>query len=74
MGAAVVAADINADQLKTLTEEFSDRSSIYTFQADVSDRSQAEAMIDFAIEKCGKMDIIFILAGINNCKISSSVQ
>ena len=66
MGAAVVAADINADQLKTLTDEFSDRSSIYTFQADVSDRHQVEAMIDFAIDKCGKMDIIFNNAGVTD--------
>ena len=65
MGAAVVAADINAEQLNKLAEEFSGRS-IYTFQVDVSNRQQVEAMIDFAIENCGKMDIMFNNAGVTD--------
>lgn len=66
MGAVVVAADINEEQLNKLTEEFAGRSQIYTFRADVSDRAQVEALIDFAIEKCGKLDILFNNAGVTD--------
>ena len=65
MGAKVIAADINEEQLDTLIKDFPDRE-IHIIQTDVSDRRQIEAMIDFAIEKCGKMDILFNNAGITD--------
>ena len=65
MGAKVIAADINKEQLDTLIKDFSDRE-IQIIQTDVSDRRQIEAMIDFAIEQYGKMDILFNNAGITD--------
>lgn len=37
---------------------FEYRDQIKTFQANVSNSDEAEAMADFAISECGKMDII----------------
>ena len=65
MGASVVAVDINKAELDKMAAELSDRS-IFPFHADVSSRNQAEAMIDFTIEKCGKLDILFNNAGITD--------
>ena len=65
MGAKVIAADINLDSVKALKEEFFDyEENIFPFKVNVADCENVEAMIDYAIETCGKMDIIFNNAGI----------
>ncbi len=64
-GATVVAADLNYDSVVALKDEFpqySDR--IYPFKVNVAESVECEAMVDFAVRECGKMDIIFNNAGI----------
>ncbi len=64
-GATVVAADINYDTVCALKEEFKDYADrIHPVRVDVGDRESVEAMIDYAIRECGKMDIIYNNAGI----------
>ncbi len=64
-GAICVAADLNYESVLALQDEFSEyRDQIKPFQVNVADSAQAEAMIDFAISECGKMDILFNNAGI----------
>lgn len=64
-GAECIAADLNYDSVVALKEEFSDYSDhIHPFKVNVSNSSEVEAMIDFAISECGKMDILFNNAGI----------
>lgn len=62
-GAKVVAADINDRGVNELIAEMPD-SDIAFFKVDVSDRKQVEDMIDFAVEKYGKLDILVNNAGI----------
>ena len=64
-GADCVAADLDHDSVQALKEEFPEFSGhIKPFQVDVSKSEQVEAMVDFAVKECGKMDIIFNNAGI----------
>lgn len=64
-GAICVAVDLNGDSLAALQEELPEyRSQLKTFQANVSNSEEVEAMVDFAVSECGKMDIIFNNAGI----------
>lgn len=64
-GAKVIAADIKFDLVEALKTEFADRAElIFPIKVNVADRAEVEAMIDFAVEKCGKLDILFNNAGI----------
>ena len=64
-GAKVIAADIKFELVEALKTEFADRADmIFPFKVNVANREEVEAMIDFAVEKCGKMDILFNNAGI----------
>ncbi len=64
-GATCVAADINYEAVEALKTEFSEYADqIKPFCVNVADSAQVEAMIDFAVKECGKMDIIFNNAGI----------
>lgn len=64
-GASCILADINENLLKEVKEEFSMyEEKIETFNVDVSNKDNVEKMIDFAIDKFGKMDILFNNAGI----------
>ncbi len=64
-GATCVAADINYDSVVALKEEMPEYADqIKPFAVNVADSEQVEAMIDFAVSECGKMDIIFNNAGI----------
>lgn len=66
-GANVVAVDLRSDSLNVLKEEvqkeaFEGTLEIYT--GDISKQDQAEGMIDYAIEKFGKLDILVNNAGV----------
>ena len=64
-GATCVAADLNLESVEALKDEFpAYADQIKPFRVDVSQSEQVEAMIDFAVSECGKMDIIFNNAGI----------
>lgn len=64
-GASCMAADMNADSLKALKEEFSDYGDkLATTVVDVSDKAQVEAMIDLTVKTFGKMEIMVNNAGI----------
>ena len=65
MGANVIAGDINEEALGKLKEEFPDQADlIYPFKVNTADCANVEAMIDYAVETCGRMDAIFNNAGI----------
>lgn len=66
-GANVVAVDLRNDSLEKLKDEveketFSGNLEIYT--GDISKQEDAEGMIDYAVEKFGKLDILVNNAGI----------
>lgn len=64
-GANIVAADIKEDGVKSLIQECKDAAgSILYKETDVSNRQQIEDMIDYAVEKFGKLDILVNNAGI----------
>lgn len=64
-GAKVVAADINSAGVQTLMKEISGTpESIQFFQCNVAKREECQAMLDFAVEKFGKLDILCNNAGI----------
>lgn len=64
-GATCVAADLNYESVEKLKEEFSEYADqIKPFKVNVADCEQVEAMIDFAVQECGTMDILFNNAGI----------
>lgn len=64
-GATCVAADLNYDSLLKLQDEAEEyRDMIKPFKVNVANSEEVEAMVDFAVSECGKMDIIFNNAGI----------
>lgn len=64
-GAKVVGADINSKGVDELIAELGTVPGEIVFrQVDVSQQDQVESMIDFAIEKFGKLDILMNNAGI----------
>lgn len=64
-GAICVAADLNLESVQALKTEFAEYADqIKPFQVNVSDCAQVEAMIDYAVQECGKMDILFNNAGV----------
>lgn len=64
-GARCVAADMDPARLEGLREEFADcAGQVRTFQVDVTDRTQVEAMISCAVNEFGGMDILVNNVGI----------
>lgn len=64
-GASVVAVARREDRLKALAEELKDApGKIEIYVGDVSRREVNEGMIDFAVEKFGKLDVLVNNAGI----------
>lgn len=65
-GASVVAADINEESLKKLSEELAGEyeGKLKIRRVDVSNKDDVEAMIDYTVSEFGKMDIIINNAGI----------
>ncbi len=73
VGATVIAADIKYESVVALKEAFPDYADkIHPVKVDVGDKESVEAMIDFAVSECGKMDILFNNAGIMDSMIPIS--
>jgi NAD(P)-dependent dehydrogenase (short-subunit alcohol dehydrogenase family) len=63
-GAKVVATDINETNLARLEDELQEyRKEIYTIKHDVSNEQEWENVVEFAIEKLGKINILINNAG-----------
>jgi NAD(P)-dependent dehydrogenase (short-subunit alcohol dehydrogenase family) len=63
-GARVVIADIDAEAGHALVAELGDASAFK--QTDVADADQVQALVDFAVERFGGLDIMFNNAGIGS--------
>lgn len=64
-GAKVIASDINETGVKELIASSGDIAGEIVFsRSDVSNRSQVEAMIDLAVNKYGKLDVLVNNAGV----------
>ncbi len=65
-GAGLVLAARRVDKLAEVIEELrSQGTEAYAFPCDVTDEAQAKALVDFAVEKFGKLDFAFNNAGAN---------
>ncbi|CAE6946701.1 SDR family NAD(P)-dependent oxidoreductase [Vibrio sp. B1FLJ16] len=65
-GANVLAVDISQHSLEVYKD--ADKRSLKTFSADVTDYQQVEAMVNYAVEQFGKLDIMINNAGIGLSK------
>lgn len=63
-GASVVVGDIDADAGQELTTQIGDAAAFK--QTDVSDIDQVQALVDFAVERFGGLDIMFNNAGVGS--------
>jgi len=63
-GARVVIADIDGDRGQEVAESIGDAAAFR--QTDVSDADQVQALVDFAVERFGGLDIMFNNAGIGS--------
>lgn len=64
-GAKVIAADINDISVKELIASSGNAAGEIIFsQTDVSNRNQVEAMVDLAVDKYGKLDVLVNNAGV----------
>jgi 3-oxoacyl-[acyl-carrier protein] reductase len=64
-GARVVASDINEDALQVLDQEVGDDAAKMTLKSgSVSQRSDVESIIDYAVVQFGRIDILVNSAGI----------
>ncbi len=57
------------DSLGHMVDEINKITKAYTFKADISDFDEAKALIDFAVSKTGKIDLLVNNAGITNDKL-----
>src|SRR5579871_4762709 len=63
-GARVVVADVDAVAGKEVADRIGDAAAF--MQTDVSDLSQMQAVVEFAVERFGGLDIMFNNAGIGS--------
>jgi len=64
-GARVVLGDVNQERLAAVAKEIDGSGeTVATYVADVSDRSQVEAMTEAAVQRFGRLDIVFNNAGV----------
>jgi len=63
-GANVVVADLDADAGRAVAAQHSDAAAFH--QTDVSEAEQVQALVDFAVERFGGLDIMFNNAGIGS--------
>src|SRR3954453_2721090 len=63
-GASVVIADIDADAGERVTAGMGDAAAFH--RTDVSDLDEVQALVDFAVERFGRLDIMFNNAGIGS--------
>jgi meso-butanediol dehydrogenase/(S,S)-butanediol dehydrogenase/diacetyl reductase len=63
-GARLLAVDVNEDGLKALASELGDN--VIPHVADMSERAPVEAMVDAAVKRFGKLDILINNAGIGS--------
>ncbi len=61
-GARVVVADVDAEGGKEIADQIGETAAFR--QADVSDIDQVQALVDFAVDRFGGLDIMFNNAGI----------
>ena len=63
-GAKVVVADVNSQQGEEVTADLGDTAAFK--QTDVSEADQVQALVDFAVDRFGGLDIMFNNAGIGS--------
>src|ERR1700722_2544144 len=63
-GARLLAVDVNEDGLKALAGGLGDN--VIPYVADMSERAPVEAMVDAAVKRFGKLDILINNAGIGS--------
>lgn len=63
-GAKVVIGDVNAAQLAKTAAELGNPAGLATLQTDVSQRADVDALVQLAVEKFGRLDVIVNNAGI----------
>ncbi len=63
-GAMVVISDIDAERGREVAARLGDATDF--FQTDVSDQDQVQALVEFAVERFGGLDIMFNNAGIGS--------
>ncbi len=63
-GARVVVADLDADRGNSLARDLGD--AVAFKQTDVADADQVQALVDFTVERFGRLDVIFNNAGIDS--------
>ena len=71
-GAKVVVADVNEAAIQALAKEIGENA--FAVTVDVSDESACQNMVDQAVEKFGKLDIIFNNAGIAGVRALTADQ
>ena len=58
-GASVVVTGRNEERLQSVKEEFSSfKGTIEVFQMDVREQDHVKAMVEFTVEKFGKIDVL----------------
>lgn len=64
LGAIVVVTARREERLKELVDSFPDKTKASYVKADVTDKDDVQAVIDHAVEKYGRVDVLFNNAGI----------
>ncbi len=65
-GAKLVLAARRVEKLNAVVDELKSKGAeVYAFPCDVTDEAQVKAMVDFAVEKFGRLDFAFNNAGAN---------
>ncbi|HWL12911.1 MAG TPA: 3-oxoacyl-ACP reductase FabG [Ureibacillus sp.] len=66
LGSHVIISDINAEGLEITASEFREKGyKVQSFVANVAKRDEAEALVQYAINECGQLNILVNNAGIN---------